>query len=75
MPECRPIEDFCSILKGKVYKDNWQAKNLIQLRSGINKCLGEVDIVLVQGLDRSILHRVDKIKRNGLVEEDFNLKQ
>ena len=26
--ECRPFEDFWSVLKGKVYDNNWQAKNL-----------------------------------------------
>ena len=28
VPECRPIENFWGILKGKVYKNNWQAQNL-----------------------------------------------
>ena len=25
LPEARPIEDFWSILKGKVYENNWKA--------------------------------------------------
>jgi hypothetical protein len=25
-PGCRPIKNFCSILKGEVYKNNWNAK-------------------------------------------------
>ncbi len=35
VPEVRPIEDFWSILKGKVYEKNWQAKNVDQLRDRI----------------------------------------
>ena len=37
LPECRPIENFWSILKGRVYKSNWQAKNLDQLQKKIRK--------------------------------------
>ena len=29
--EVRPIEDFWSILKAKVYENNWEAKTLHQL--------------------------------------------
>ena len=35
VPECRPVEHFWGILKGFVYKNNWQAKDLNQLRSRI----------------------------------------
>ena len=28
LPECCPIENFWSILKGLVYKNNWHAENL-----------------------------------------------
>ena len=33
LPEVRPIEDFWSILKAKVYEKNWDAKTLHQLES------------------------------------------
>jgi len=31
LPEVRPIEDFWSILKGKVYENGWEAKNAEEL--------------------------------------------
>ena len=34
--ECRPIEDFWAILKGKVYEGNWQAKDVKQLQTKNN---------------------------------------
>ena len=37
LPECRPIKNFWSILKGLVYKYNWHAENLKKLRSRIVK--------------------------------------
>ena len=33
LPEARPIENFWSILKGEVYKNNWKAENLDRLSS------------------------------------------
>ena len=42
LPEVRPIEDFWSILKAKVYENNWKAKTLHQLEVRIKKCLKEV---------------------------------
>ena len=39
LPEVRPIEDFWSILKAKVYENNWEAKSLHQLEVRIKKCL------------------------------------
>ena len=47
LPEVRPIEDFCSILKAKVYENNWEAKTLNQLEFKIKKCLKEVDQVTI----------------------------
>ena len=43
LPEVRPIEDFWSIIKDKVYENNWEAKTLHQLEVRIKKCLKEVD--------------------------------
>ena len=47
LPEVRPIEDFRSILKAKVYEDSWEAKSLHQLEVRIKKCLKEMDQVTV----------------------------
>lgn len=68
MPECRPIEDFWSILKGHVYNGNWKAKNLDCLRRRIKKCLKEIPTDVVQRLARSTVSRLDTIRRNGIIE-------
>ena len=47
LPEVRPIEDFWSILKAKVYEDNWEAKIFHQLEVRIERCLKEVDQVTI----------------------------
>ena len=38
LPEVQPIEVFWSILKAKVYYNNWEAKTLHQLEVRIKKC-------------------------------------
>jgi len=68
LPECRPIEDFWSILKGKVYEKNWQAQNLNQLRNRIKYCLDNIDKAVVQRLAESTRRRIDYVRRNGLIE-------
>ena len=47
LPQLQPIEDFWSILKAKVYENNWEAKTLHQLEVGIKKCLKQVDQVTI----------------------------
>lgn len=69
LPECRPIEDFWSILKGMVYNNNWQAQDLVQLRRRIEYCLAKVDIDLVQRLCRSTTKRLDFVRRHGIIEK------
>ena len=70
VPECRPIEHFWSLLKGKVYKNNWQAKTIKQLKNRINYCLKNIDLNDVQELVGSIPSRLDQIRRNGVLEEN-----
>ena len=41
--ECLPIEDFWSVLKGKVYENNWQAENLEKLHNRIKYYLSKMD--------------------------------
>lgn len=69
-PECRPIEDFWSILKGLVYAKNWQAKSMEQLRARIAKCLKEIDLELVKALSKSIRRRVGNIRTYGVIEQN-----
>jgi hypothetical protein len=68
MPEVRPIEDFWGIIKAEVYKNNWQAKNLVQLRARITNCFKKVQLDVIQSLARSIPRRLDCVRRNGVVE-------
>ena len=68
LPECRPIENFWSILKGHVYKNNWQAENLIKLRARIESCLKKVDLELILRLAQSVPRRVNNVRNNGLIE-------
>ena len=69
VPECRPIEDFWGILKGKVYENNWQAKDVKQLQTRIKLCLKKIDPDLVFSLFGSTRLRLGRIQRNGLVED------
>ena len=39
IPETRPIEKFWGLIKGEVYKNNWQAENLDKLKNMIKFCL------------------------------------
>ena len=59
LPEVRPIEDFWSVLKAKVYENNWEAKTLHQLEVRIKKCLKEVDPITI-------------LKTFGCVKKRFN---
>jgi hypothetical protein len=70
VPECRPVEDFWSILKGMVYANNWQAKDLTQLRARITQCLKNVDLELVKAIFKSSRRRVGKVRTQGVIEEN-----
>lgn len=70
VPECRPIENFWTNFKGKVYAKNWQAKNLDQLKAKIKKSLKEVDIDLVKSMLASTRRLVGQIRTNGLIEKN-----
>jgi hypothetical protein len=53
LPEVRAIEDFWSILKGKVSENNWNAEYLAQLRNKKSLCLRKKD----KNLYTSLLHQ------------------
>lgn len=72
VPECRPIENFWGILKGKVYANNWQAKNLAHLKVRIQICLRNIDFDLVKRISGSIRSRVGHVRLHGVVEKNFN---
>ena len=63
VPELRPIEDFWTEVKRLVYADNWQAENLCQLRNRVDYCMS------VHRFGVSTFTRVDRVRRNGLINE------
>jgi transposase len=67
-PEARPIEDFWSLLKGRVYTRGWRAKNTTQLITRIKYCLKKITVDVVQRLSESTHKRIDIIRRNGVIE-------
>ena len=69
LPECRAIEDFWSILKQLVYANNWQAKNVKQLRSRILLCLKKVDLDAVKRLFGATRLKVGRVRLNGVIEK------
>jgi transposase len=70
LPEARPIEQFWSILKGHVYKNNWKAENLEKLKERIKYCINKIDLILIQKLCEGVYRRLDGFRRNGLPEEN-----
>ena len=68
VPECRPIENFWSILKRMVYAENWHAKNITQLQARIIQCLEMIDIQLVKDLAGSTRRLVGNIRTHDVIE-------
>ncbi|KAL4465543.1 hypothetical protein ABPG72_013992 [Tetrahymena utriculariae] len=68
VPECRPIEDFWSILKGLVYQKNWQALSLEKLEIRIKNCIKKIDINLVKNLANSVSKRLSNVHEKDLIK-------
>ena len=62
LPEVRPILDFWSILKVKVYENNLEAKTLHQLEVRIKKCLKEVNQVTILKTFGCVKKRLNDIR-------------
>ena len=67
--EVRPIEDFWSILKGEVYKGEWETDDFDVLKKKIRLCLRKMDQNLVQDLIAGTSARLNKIRNNGFIEK------
>ena len=65
VPQCRPIENFWSILKTKVYGNEWEATNILQLKRKIKKCLKEIDLSCLHNDFSRIGTNLRKIYRNN----------
>lgn len=61
VPQMRPVEDFWGILKTEVYRGNWRAKNLDQLKNRIRYCLNKID----KGQITSMMEDVKKLLRKA----------
>ena len=68
LPEVRPIEGFWSILKAKVYENNWEVKTLHELKVRIKKCLKEVDKVTILKTFGCVKKRLKDIRMLGIIE-------
>lgn len=66
VPEARPIEDFWADLKRQVYKGNWQAKNLTQLKTKIERELKKYPLENLRARMSETGRRLDRIARNGI---------
>jgi hypothetical protein len=66
VPELRPIEDFWAYIKREVYKNNWAAENLDQLRRRIEYVFKNLDPKLVHKLGKASFTRVDAARRHGI---------
>ena len=53
-----------------MYKDNWKAENVAQLKERIKYCVKKVDLNLIQMLTDGVYRRLDRIRKNGLPEEN-----
>ena len=68
LPEVWPIEDFWSILKAKVFENNWETKTLHQLEVRVKKCLKEVDQVTILETFGCVKKRLNDIRMFDIFE-------
>ena len=61
-----PIEDFRGNLKKEVYKEDWKDNNLAELKNRIVRCLGKIDLKVVQNHALAVRKRLDHIRRHGV---------
>lgn len=66
LPKARPIEDFWANLKAEVYKNDWKARNITELKNRINLCLRQLDPKFVQKHGEGVKKRLDHIRRHGV---------
>ena len=65
VPQARPIEDFWSVFKRKVYENGWEAQNEQQLVGRIKRKLKEVDVSVCQNMILKVRKILRKIEDNG----------
>ena len=70
LSECRPIENFWSILKGLVYENNWHAETLEQLKERIKYCLTKVGPIAIQETVGCTKRLIDHVRPYGVIESN-----
>ena len=65
-PQIRPIENYWSILKQKVYENNWSAKNHDQLIKRIKLCEKKIEPSTYQNLFGGLKTKMRRALENGL---------
>jgi hypothetical protein len=65
LPQCRPIENFWSLLKSEVYKNGWEASSLRQLKMRITAKLQEVDFSSVQADFAAMRGKLRRVATEG----------
>ena len=65
-PQIRPIEQFWSILKQKVYANNWSAENRDQFIRKIRKCAKEFDMNPIIKMFDHLKAKIKKADQHGL---------
>jgi hypothetical protein len=69
LPQCRPIEDFFGQLSSIVYKDEWAAKYVEELKKRIKSSIKKIDFTTVQSNFLAIRTKLRKCPDNGLYNE------
>ena len=64
-PQLRPIEDFWGMLKTIVYKHNWKADNLEQLKGRFKRSITKVDNEAVRCMMSTVKRNVRKAREQG----------
>ena len=65
VPQARPVEDFWSVLKRKVYEKCWTANNEQQLIERIKRKLKEIDPLLCQRMILKVPYLLRKMEDSG----------
>ena len=68
LPEIRPIERFWALLKAAVYKNGWEAKNLVELEKRIRLCIKNFDKAAIQKLLEGVKRKIDDVRRYDVIE-------
>ncbi len=66
MPQARPIESIWTLLKRKVYENNWQGNDLDALARKINQKAKELDQKILQAMIECVRKKLWAMWRDGL---------